>query len=83
MLIRRSKIYFCFLQRTCQNVGKWQAGIYSIFQVVSTTGKAAKSKETGINAATLVKMKAKKVDSNGTDETADKHERKTTKRCPF
>ena len=31
----------------------------------------------------FVKIKVKKVDSNGTDEAADKHERKTTKRVLF
>ena len=54
-------------------------------QVISTTGSAAKSKATGTNAAKLVKIKAlgKKIDSTGTDEAADKHERKTAKKRPF
>ena len=54
-------------------------------QVISTTGSAAKSKATGRNAAKLIKIKAlaKKIDSTGTDEAADKHERKTAKKRPF
>lgn len=54
-------------------------------QVISTTGSAAKSKATGTNAAKLVKIKAlaKKIDSTGTDEAADKHERKTAKNVLF
>ena len=54
-------------------------------QVVSATGSAGKSKQTGANAVKLIKIKAltKKVDSTGTDEATDKHEKKTTKRRPF
>ena len=39
----------------------------------------------GTNAAKLVKIKslAKKIDSTGTDEAADKHERKAFKKRPF
>ena len=53
-------------------------------QVISTTGSAAKSKATRTNAAKLVKIKslAKKIDSTGTDEAADKHERKAAKKHP-
>ena len=54
-------------------------------QVITTTGSTAKSKVTGRNPAKLVKIKAlaKKVNSTGTDEAADKHERKTAKKRPF
>ena len=76
-------IFVFYNAKNCQNVEKWQVVISSIFQVVSTDGSVAKSKETGINAAKLVKIKRKKVYSNATDEAADKHEKKTAEKRPF
>ena len=54
-------------------------------QVISTTGSAAKSKATETNAAKLVNFKAlaKRIDSTGTDEAVNKHERKRAKKRPF
>ena len=73
------------MHKIVKNVAEWQIVISFILQVISTTGSAAKSKATGTNAAKLVKIKAlaRKIDSTGTDEAADKHERETAKKRPF